>query len=151
MTNGHLDIARRAARLFDELVVAVYDAPPKRLMFTTEERMAMIAEAGSDVPNLRVDSFSGLLVDYLAKLGARIIVRGLRAVSDFEYEFQMAHMHRQLSPDVEVVCLFTGVEYSYLSSSLLKEVTQLGASGQRFVPAVVLERLKARLRERIPS
>ncbi len=148
ITNGHLDIVRRASLLFDELVVAAYDTPPKNVIFTTDERVQMIADVTRDIPNVRVDRFQGLLVDYLRKLGARIIVRGLRAVSDFEYEFQMAHMHRQLSPDVEVVCLITGAEYAYLSSSLLKEVASLGASAARFVPAVIVERLNARLRER---
>lgn len=142
VTLGHLDIARRAATLFDRVVVAVYDAPPKSLMFTTQERMGLFQEAASSIPNVEVVSFSGLVVDFAQKVGARAIVRGLRMGSDFEREFEMALMNRNMAPEIEVVCLMTRIEYQFLSSSLLKEVASLRGFYTNLVPENVLKALR---------
>lgn len=144
VTNGHLDIVVRAASLFDELVVAVYDTPPKNLLFTTAERVELMRQAVGHLSNVRVDSFKGLIVDYAHRVKARAIVRGLRMSSDFEHEFEMALMNKNMAPDVEVVCLMTTVDYQFLSSSLLKEVAQLGGSIANLVPRHVAEALKKR-------
>lgn len=146
-TNGHLDIARRAALLFDEVVVAVYAKPLKNIIFSTDERLAMIGEALSDLPNVRVEPFEGLIVTFLQKIGAKIIVRGLRAVSDFEYEFQMAHMNRQLWPEAEVVCLITAKSYSFISATLIREIASLGADLDQLVPPHVAEALRKKFRD----
>jgi pantetheine-phosphate adenylyltransferase len=141
-TNGHLDIAHRAALLFDEVVVAVYAKPSKNIIFSTDERLGMIREAVSDIKNVRVEPFDGLIVQYLKNVGAKIIVRGLRAVSDFEYEFQMAHMNRQLWPEAEVVCLITAKSYSFISATLIREIASLGAELDQLVPPNVAEALR---------
>lgn len=146
-TNGHLDIARRAALLFDEVVVAVYAKPLKNIIFSTDERLGMIGEALSDLPNVRVEPFDGLIVTFLQKVGAKIIVRGLRAVSDFEYEFQMAHMNRQLWPEAEVVCLITAKSYSFISATLIREIASLGADLDQLVPPHVAEALRKKFRD----
>ncbi|MBI4288278.1 MAG: pantetheine-phosphate adenylyltransferase [Chloroflexi bacterium] len=142
VTNGHLDIAVRAASLFDELIVAVYDAPPKHLLFTTDQRVELMRQALGHLPNVKIGFFTGLIVDYAHKVGARAIVRGLRMSSDFEHEFEMALMNKNLAPDVEVVCLMTAVDFQFLSSSLLKEVAQLGGSISNLVPKHVAAALK---------
>ncbi|HEX6510926.1 MAG TPA: pantetheine-phosphate adenylyltransferase [Chloroflexota bacterium] len=142
-TNGHLDIAERAALLFDEIIVAVYAKPLKNIIFSTDERLELIRESLKQIPNLRVEPFDGLIVQFLQKVGAKIIVRGLRAVSDFEYEFQMAHMNRQLWPEAEVVCLITAKSYSFISATLIREIASLGADLDQLVPphvAVALRR-----------
>ncbi|MBF8264249.1 MAG: phosphopantetheine adenylyltransferase [Dehalococcoidia bacterium] len=144
VTNGHLDIAVRAASLFDELIIAVYDAPPKKLLFTTSERVELMQQAVGHLPNVRVELFVGLIVEFAHKHNARAIVRGLRANSDFEHEFEMALMNKNLAPDVEVVCLMTAVDYQFLSSSLLKEVAQLGGVINNLVPKHVATALKKR-------
>lgn len=141
LTNGHLDIILRAARQFDELIVAVVTNPNKNSMFSIEERVDMICEATKHIENVRVDHFSGLLVRYMEKVDSRIIVKGLRAVSDFEYEFQMALMNRKLSPEVETLFMMTHNRYSYLSSSLVKEVARLGGCISGLVPPYVERRL----------
>lgn len=143
--NGHLDIIRRCRPLFDEVVVAVLlNTSKKSPLFEVEERVEMITEVVSDLDGCRVETFSGLLVDYLARLGSRTIVRGLRAVSDFESEFQMALMNRRLSPGVETVFLTPKEEYSYLSSRLVREVYLLGGDCSELVPPEVLRRMPPR-------
>lgn len=142
VTNGHLDIAVRAASLFDELIIAVYDIPPKHLLFTTAERVELVQQAVIHLPNVKVEPFSGLIVEFAHRVKARAIVRGLRMTSDFEREFEMALMNKKLAPDVEVVCFMTAVDYQFLSSSLLKEVAQLGGHINNLVPKHVAEALK---------
>ena len=146
ITNGHLYIAERAAFSFDELVVAVLHNPQKRATFSVEERQIMAREALSHLPNVRVATFEGLLVDFMRHQQSRIIVRGLRALSDFEYEFQLAQMNRQLAPEIETLFIVTDAQYSYLSSRGVKEVFHFGGSVQDMVPPGVYRRL----RERIP-
>jgi pantetheine-phosphate adenylyltransferase len=141
-TNGHLDIASRAALLFDELIVAVYSKSPKNNIFTADERLQMIEQAMRDAPNVKVMLFDGLIVQFLQTIGAKIIVRGLRAVSDFEYEFQMAHMNRQLWPEAEVVCLITAKSYSFISATLIREIASLRADLDQFVPPHVADALR---------
>ena len=140
VTNGHLDIIERASRHFDGLVVAVLENPGKRPLFTVEERLAMLKEATSDLPGVEVVSFDGLLVDLARARGIEVIVKGLRAVSDFEYEFQMAQMNHRLA-GVETFFITTSPQWSYLSSSLLKEVARFGGDVKGLVPAVARERL----------
>ncbi|MCX7795635.1 MAG: pantetheine-phosphate adenylyltransferase [bacterium] len=141
ITNGHIDIIKRASKLFDELIVAVLVNPAKTPLFTVEERMELIRQSLNDMPNVKVDNFDGLLAHYAAKINADVIVRGLRAVSDFETEFQMALMNRRLNPDVEIVFLMTSYEYSYLSSGVVKEVVKLGGSVSGLVPECVETKL----------
>lgn len=131
---GHIDIARRAAELFDKLIVAVYDRPQKNLMFSTQERVDMLALALADTPNIQVASYSGMTADYAREQGAHVIVRGLRVVSDFEREYQMALMTRRLAPNVDMVCLMTSLEYAFLSSTIVKEIALAGGSVIQFVP-----------------
>lgn len=131
---GHLDVVRRAARIFDRVVVAVYDTPAKGVLFTTKERLAMAREAVADLPNVELATYSGLTVDYATVRGARAIIRGLRATSDFEFEFQLALMNRHLSPSIEALFLMTSLEHAHLSSSLIKEVAQLGGRLEGLVP-----------------
>ncbi len=126
ITNGHLDIIARGLSVFDEVMIAILVNPEKRPLFTVEERVEIIREAFRGNRRVRVDTFSGLLVDYAEKIGASVIVRGLRAISDFEYEFQMALMNRRLNPRIETVFMMPAESYSYLSSRLVKEVFQLG-------------------------
>ena len=145
--NGHMDIIHRCRPIFDEVVVAVLNNEAKRPAFAVEERVAMLEELLADLPDCRVESFSGLLVHFMDQVGARTIVRGLRAVSDFEYEFQMALMNRRLDPRMETVFLTPKEEYSYLSSRLVKEVFFLGGKVDHLVPASVVQRM-AELRER---
>ena len=140
--NGHLDIVERCAPLFDEVLVAVLINDEKHPLFSVAERLEMIKEQVG--PDVRVESFSGLLVDFMSALEACVIVRGLRAVSDFEYEFQMALMNRRLNPEVETVFMAPREEYSYLSSRLCKEVFALGGDLQGLLPAAVLDRMRER-------
>lgn len=144
VTYGHLDIIARASRLFDRLHVAVLENPSKRALFTVEERLAMLEEACRPYPNVTCESFSGLVVQYAASRQARAIVRGLRAVSDFEYEFVMATMNRHLDPRIDTVFIMTSSEYAFVSSSLVKEVASFGGDVSRWVPPGVAERLRAR-------
>ncbi len=146
--NGHLDIIQRCRPIFDEVVVAVLNNEAKRPVFTVEERVTMIAELVTELPDCRVESFSGLLVHFMDRIGARTIVRGLRAVSDFEYEFQMALMNRHLNPRVETVFMTPKEEYSYLSSRLVKEVFFLGGELHGLVPDSVLKRMSALRQQR---
>lgn len=141
VTNGHLDIIERAANLFDELVVAVAPNIDKKALFTVEERLEMLREVCKEIPNVTVDSFTGLLVRYAAEQNASVIIKGLRALSDFEFEFEMALMNRRLDSGIETVFMMTNAEYSYLSSSIVKEVASFGGSVSGLVPKVVEERL----------
>lgn len=146
ITNGHLDLVHRALRLFDEVIVAVGTAREKDPMFTVAERVEMIREATAELDGVSVVAFDGLLIDEVRRYGATSILRGLRAVSDFEYEFQMALMNRHLAPEVETVFLMPNKNYSYLDSTVVKEVALLGGDASGFVPPVVLERLLERRR-----
>ena len=152
ITLGHVDVARRAARLFDEVIVAVYEGQEKPgALFSTEERIGLARQvvATTPEPNIRVDSFSGLTVDYARSQEADVIVRGLRAVSDFEYEFKLAHMNAHLAPGIEVVCLMTSSGHSFISSSLIREVAALGGDVDGLVPAIVGDALRAKLAVRV--
>ncbi|MCL4459474.1 MAG: pantetheine-phosphate adenylyltransferase [Chloroflexi bacterium] len=142
MTSGHLDIARRAASIFDHVIIAIYDAPAKNVLFSTEERVAMAAKATEGLPNVSVSRYNGLTVDYARQKNARVIVRGLRAMSDFELEMQMALLNRKLAPEIEVVCLMTSLQYSFLSSSIIKEIVSLGGCIEGLVPDHVLVALQ---------
>jgi pantetheine-phosphate adenylyltransferase len=142
VTNGHLDIITRGLAVFDEVIIAILVNPQKHPLFTVEERVALIREAYKGERRVRVDTFSGLLVDYAEKVGASVIVRGLRAVSDFEYEFQMALMNRRLDPNIETVFMAPADGYSYVSSRLVKEVFQLGGDVTALVPKLVERRLR---------
>lgn len=145
VTNGHLDIIIRAARLFDEVIVAVYDTPPKTLLFSTEERVAMMEKAVAGMPKVRVVSFRGLVVDCARREGAPVLVRGLRAGSDFEYEFEMALMNKKLAPEVEAVYLMSSLEWQFLSATRVKEVASLGGDVHSLVPPHVEQALRERL------
>jgi len=145
ITNGHLDIIRRARRLFDRVIVAVLNNEEKSPLFSLSERMDLARESLKDMPEVEVDCFNGLLVDYARRRGAEAIVRGLRAISDFEYEMQMAMMNRRLDEGVETVFLMPSETYSFLSSHLVREVARLGGSLQGLVPPVVTRALELRL------
>jgi len=140
-TNGHVDIVTRAAAVFDKVVVGVYDTPAKTLLFNTSERVALMREAIKDLPNVKVMSFSGLTVDFAREVGAKVLVRGLRALSDFEMELQMASMNRNLDPNIEVVCLMTSPQYTFLSASLTKEIRKLGGDVRNLVPTHIADAL----------
>lgn len=142
VTNGHMDIIARASRLFDTLFVGIYANPRKDLLFSLDDRVRMLTTAVRQWPNVQVKSFANLTVECAQELGADVLVRGLRAVTDFEYEFQLAAMYQQLRPDLEVVCLMTSVKYSFLSASLVKEVAKLGGDVDAFVPGVVAAHLR---------
>ena len=142
--NGHVDIIQRTVRLFDEVVVAVYDRPAKALLFDTAERVALLTEALGDLPSVRVASYSGLTVEYASQQGACAIVRGLRGAGDFEYEYQLALMYRHLRGEIEGVFLMTSVGYAHVSSSLIKEIARLGASLEGLVPPHVAAALAAK-------
>jgi pantetheine-phosphate adenylyltransferase len=145
LTNGHLDIIRRGSRLFDRVLVAVLENEGKSPLFSVAERMELIARCTRDIPGVEVHSFSGLLVDFMQRVGATVVVRGIRAVSDYEYELQMALMNRELHPGVETIFMLPAVEFTYVSSRLIKEVFRLGGDVARLVPPDVLESLRARL------
>jgi len=147
ITNGHIDIAQRAAALFDHLVVAVYAHPIKTLLFTPDERLKLAQEAFEGWPNVTVETYDGLTVDMARKKGAKAIIRGLRVVGDFEFEFQMALMNRTLAPEVESVCLLTTKEYYFLSSSIVKEVAKLNGNISGLVPPHVVTALDEKIRE----
>lgn len=146
LTNGHVDIIQRGARLFDRIIVAMLVNPEKAPLFSIQERVETGREVFKTSPNVEVDTFDGLLVEYARRKRASVIVRGLRAVSDFEYEMQMALMNRRLSPDVETVFMMPAEAYTYLSSRLVKEIVALGGSISGLVPAAV----EARLQQKTP-
>ena len=147
VTNGHLDVIERASRLYDEVIVAIAHNEVKAGLFSFEERVALLKEAVEHHPNVHVTQFEGLLVQYAAEVQARVIIRGLRAVSDFEYEFQMALMNRKLAGDVETMFLMPKEEYSYVSSRLVKEIARLGGDIGAFVPDCIARAL----REKYPA
>ncbi len=146
ITNGHLNIIERGLRIFDRLIVAVAVNVSKKPMFDLAERQALIREAVGDEPRVRVDAFDGLLVDYARRQGAGVILRGLRAISDFEFEFQMTHMNRRLDPGMEIAFLMTDQEYFFVSSQLVREVAAFGGSVEGLVPTAVAAALAGRLR-----
>ena len=145
---GHIDIATRAAQIFDELVVAVYDRPAKSLLFTVDQRVGLARQALADVANLRVVPYGGLTVDFARQVGAQAIVRGLRVISDFELEYQMALTNGQLAPEVDSVCLMTRQTHAFLSSSIVKEIALLGGDVSGMVPPHVAAALDEKRRER---
>ncbi|MBI2305330.1 MAG: pantetheine-phosphate adenylyltransferase [Chloroflexi bacterium] len=142
VTNGHLDIANRSASLFDQLIIGIYQSPPKRLLFTIEERVDLMTRAVASLPNVQVRPYTGLTVTFARSLGAQAIVRGLRMSSDFEREFEMALMNKKLAPDLELVCLMASLEFQFLSSTLLKEVAELDTELKEFVPPHVAAALR---------
>lgn len=146
VTNGHLDIIRRASRIYDRLIVGVLNNPNKKMpMFSVEERIEMIRAVTEDIDNVDVDSFTGLLVDFAKTKGAQVIVKGLRTVADFEYEFQMALLNKALNPEYETVFLMTDTKYSYISSSMVKELAGFKGDLTGFVPEEVKERIKEKI------
>jgi pantetheine-phosphate adenylyltransferase len=142
ITNGHLDMIERGSRLADRLIVAILENRRKTSLFSIQERVEMLTEVVRDYPNVEVGWFHGLLVDYVKERGANFILRGIRAISDYEYELQIAHMNRRLSPGVETVFLMAGEAYSFISSQLVKEVASLGGDVSGLVPPLVQQRLK---------
>ena len=146
ITNGHTDLVQRAARLFDRVIVAIAANPGKAPAFPLEQRVDLAREVLAGLPNVEVCSFDNLLVDFVRQRGAAVILRGLRAVSDFEYEFQLASMNRQLAPDIETVFLTPAEQYAFVSSSLVREIAALGGDVSPFVHARVVAALKARVR-----
>lgn len=142
VTNGHIDIIERAARIFERVIVAVIENPDKQPLFTIKEREDMLRAVTAHLRNVEIDSFSGLTVNFVKSRGAQVIIRGLRAVSDFEYEFQMALINRKLNPDIETVFLMTNEKFSFLSSSAVKQMARYGGSTSNLVPPQVEEQLK---------
>ncbi len=147
ITNGHLDIIQRGAKIFDELYVGVLHNSAKKSLFTVEERVQIIEEATANIPNVKVDSFQGLLVDYAKEKNANAVIRGLRAVSDFEYEMQITSMNRLLNDQIETFFIMTNNQYSFLSSSIVKEVAKYGGDISELVPKCVQERLSRKMAE----
>ncbi|CAG0990165.1 pantetheine-phosphate adenylyltransferase [Myxococcaceae bacterium] len=146
VTNGHLDLVSRARAVFDDLIVAVAENPDKRGMFSVGERLEMLEAVIGRQPGVRIVSFEGLLVDYARAVGARVVIRGLRAVVDFEYEFEMALMNKHLYPDLETLFMMTSQEYLYVSASRVKELVRFGGNVEDFVPSLVAARLAEKLR-----
>ncbi len=142
VTYGHLDLVARGAKLFDRLIVAVLENSAKHPLFSVEERVAMLRQGTRGFANVEVATFGGLLVEFARSRGARAVLRGIRAVSDYEYELQMAHMNRRLSPELETIFMMPDVKYSYVSSRLVKEAFRLGGSVEGLVPEWVIERLR---------
>ncbi|MBG9945035.1 pantetheine-phosphate adenylyltransferase [Brevibacillus formosus] len=147
VTYGHLDIISRGANVFDKVIVAVLINSKKNSLFSVEERVELLRQATADMKNVEVDSFDGLLIDYMKKKGAQVIIRGLRAVSDFEYEMQVASINKKLDENIETFFMMTNNQYSYLSSSIVKEVAKYKASVADLVPPVVEEALKRKMAE----
>lgn len=145
VTNGHLEIIRRAADMFDKLVVLVSVNPNKKSSFTVEERMNFLRKVCYDIPNVEIDSFDGLIVDYFRKNNCSVIVKGLRAMSDFEYEFQMAHVNKHLCPKAETVFLCADNQSTYLSSSMVKQIAAFGSNISAFVPTAIVDDIMERL------
>ena len=145
ITNGHLDLIHRAARLFDELIVGLAVNVDKQGLFSTEERLEMIRDVVADLPTVRVEVIEGLLVDYVRERNARVVIRGMRALADFEYEFEMAMMNAHMYPDVETIFLMTSAKWFYVSASRIRELVRFGADISDFVPKLVAQRLKERI------
>jgi len=146
LTNGHIDIIKRGLKLFDKVIVAILHNPQKKTLFTVEERIELIQKSLEGVKHIEVDSFGGLLVDYAIKRDAHAILRGMRAVSDFEYEFQLALMNRRLNREVQTVFLMTGLRWIFTSSSIIKEAASFGGDIESMVPKIVNQRLKEKFR-----
>ncbi len=147
VTNGHLDIFERASKIFDQLIVAVFHNLNKKPLFTMEERVEMLRVATAHIPNVKVDGFSGLLTEYVRRQDTTIIVRGLRALSDFEYEFQRALLIKEIDPDIETVFMMTTADYSFVSSSAIKELAAFGGKIHGLVPLTVEKKVLERLRD----
>jgi pantetheine-phosphate adenylyltransferase len=147
VTNGHIDLIERAAKIFDKVIVAVAHSKPKGALFSVEERVDMLSDAVKGMKNVVVDDFDGLVVDYVKKTGANVMVRGLRMLSDFEYEFQMALTNRKLAGDIETIFMMPREDYSYISSRLIKEAASFGADLSNFIPKKVAGALKGKLRK----
>lgn len=148
LTNGHLDVIHRAARLFDEVVVAVADNESKKPMFSQKDRLALVEQSIQSIAKVRADAFTGLLVDYADRVQAQVIIRGLRAISDFEFEFQLALMNRKLREEVETIFMMPRDTYTFLSSRMVKEIARLGGNVADLVPASVLRALETKLAKR---
>ena len=148
VTYGHLDVIRRSARLVDELIIGVLNNKAKSPLFSVEERVRMLEEITKEMPNVRIFPFEGLLVDFARKMKADLVIRGLRAITDFEYELQMAQTNHKLEPELETVFLTTSLEYSYLSSSTVKEVAAFGGDISRFVPEIVADRIAEKMKKK---
>ena len=147
VTFGHLDIIERSANLVDELIVAVLVNRAKTPLFSAEERVKMLKDVTQNIPNIRIEAFTGLSVDFVKKCNAKFIVRGLRAITDFEYELQMAQTNRVLAPDIDTMFLTTSLEYAYLSSTIVKEIASYGEDVGRFVPPYAAEQIMAKIRK----
>ena len=148
-TFGHLDIIARSSKVFSRVIVSVAKNLRKDTMFTVTERLGMLRKLTRSYPNVEVDSFRGLLIEYVRQMDAHVVVRGLRAISDFEYEFQMAHMNRKLSPEVDTVFMMTGERYSYISSHIAKEIARFGGKIDDLVPPLVRDRMYRKLGKKI--
>ena len=149
ITNGHLDIITRAAKLFEKLIIGVYDIPDKHLLFTAEERVEMVRQATANLPNVEAKAFTRLAVDFAKEVKAQVIVRGLRMSADFEREFDLAMMNKKLSPETELVCLMSDLKYQFLSSSLLKEAASLGGIVDDLVPKHVAVALRKKVHNKM--
>ena len=145
LTYGHLDIIKRSSEIFDELIVSVLDNKKKTPLFSVEERVKMLEEVTCNLPNVRIIPFEGLLVDFAKELDAKVVIRGLRAITDFEYELQMAQTNQKLQSDIETLFLTTSLDYSYLSSTTVKEVAAFGGDISQFVPEAVADRMKDKM------
>jgi pantetheine-phosphate adenylyltransferase len=145
---GHVDIAARSAAIFDEVIVAVYDRPAKKLLFTVDQRVALAQESLAGFPNIRVMTYHGLTAEFARAVDAHVIVRGLRVISDFEWEYQMALTNRELAPEIDFVCLMTRQEYAFVSSSIVKEVAMLGGDASQMAPPAVIAALQKVKEER---
>jgi pantetheine-phosphate adenylyltransferase len=146
VTHGHLDLIERASALFSDVIVAIGVHPTRHALFTFAERLKLVESVSKTLPNVRVDSFDGLLIDYCKRVGARVIVRGLRAVTDFEYELQIAHANADLCPEVDTMFLPSRTEHGFVSASLIREIASHGGDVSRYAPAVVVEALKEKFR-----
>jgi len=147
ITNGHIDLIERATQIFDRVIVAVANNPQKKALFTIQERMDMIKQVTANIKGIKVESFDGLVIEFARKKKVNVLIRGLRMLSDFEYEFQMALTNRRLAGDIETIFLMPSEQYAFTSSTLLKEAAALGADLSSFIPAFVEKRLKVRLKK----
>ena len=148
VTNGHLDVIRRSSKMVDELIVGVLNNNAKMPLFSVEERVKMLKEVTKDIPNVRIYPFDGLLIDFAAKMEAGVVIRGLRAITDFEYELQMSQTNHKLNSDVETIFLTTSIEYSYLSSTTVKEIASYGGDITQFVPEAIVGKLEQKMKEK---
>ena len=148
VTNGHLDVIRRSSKMVDELIVGVLNNNAKMPLFSVEERVRMLKEVTKDIPNVRIYPFDGLLIDFAAKMEAGVVIRGLRAITDFEYELQMSQTNHKLNPDVETIFLTTSIEYSYLSSTTVKDIASYGGDITQFVPEAIVGKLEQKMKEK---